>query len=233
MDSKFTYLIINIFTLLYPVAQSFEHRLKYFKQWYALFPAITITGAYFIIWDVLKTYYGVWSFNPKYLTGIYIINLPIEEWLFFITVPYACIFIYEVMNYFIRKDLIGTKSINISKILGLILVFLAVVNFEKSYTFVMFLSQGLFLLIIAFYVKPIWLGRFYLAYLVTLVPFLLVNGLLTSLPVVIYNDAENLGIRIYTIPIEDTMYSMMLLLMNTTIYEFIRNRKRNTNQQVG
>jgi lycopene cyclase domain-containing protein len=69
------------------------------------------------------------------------------------------------------------------------------------------------------------MGWFYLAYFVSLVPFLIVNGILTSLPVVWYNNAHNLGIRLYTIPIEDTMYSLLLLLMNVWLYEGIKNSK--------
>ena len=66
------------------------------------------------------------------------------------------------------------------------------------------------------------LGRFYAAYLVHLIPFLLVNGVLTALPIVWYNNDQNLSLRIGTIPIEDTMYSMLLLLLNITIYEWLK-----------
>ncbi|MGN6477917.1 MAG: lycopene cyclase domain-containing protein, partial [Flavipsychrobacter sp.] len=51
-----------------------------------------------------------------------------------------------------------------------------------------------------------------------------VNGLLTSLPVVIYNDTENLGVRMYTIPVEDTFYGLFLLLGNITIMEWAKHR---------
>ncbi|MFM7727525.1 MAG: lycopene cyclase domain-containing protein, partial [Flavobacteriales bacterium] len=74
--------------------------------------------------------------------------------------------------------------------------------------------------------NPAWLGRFYRSYLVCLIPFLLVNGLLTSLPVVTYNDLENLGIRIHTIPVEDTQYTLLLLLMNVTLFEHFRSKFR-------
>jgi lycopene cyclase domain-containing protein len=56
------------------------------------------------------------------------------------------------------------------------------------------------------------LRTFLYSFLIALIPFLIVNGLLTSIPVVLYNDAENLGIRIYTIPVEDVFYGYALLL---------------------
>ena len=225
MDSKLTYLLINLLTISYPIAQSFEHRLRFYKNWFALFPAIAITGSFFIIWDVGKTYFGVWSFNPEYLIGINIINIPLEEWLFFLTVPYACVFIYEVTNYFVKRDYFENYAITISKILGFILLIVAVINYDRAYTFVMFFLQGTYLLLISYYFKPKWLGRFYLAYSTSLLPFALVNGVLTALPVVIYNSSEILGIRLYTIPIEDTMYSMMLILMNIHLYEFFKGKR--------
>ena len=63
---------------------------------------------------------------------------------------------------------------------------------------------------------------FLLAYLIILIPFLLVNGLLTAIPVVLYNDSENLGIRLYTIPIEDIFYGMLLIMMNVIGYERLK-----------
>ncbi|MBE2190459.1 MAG: lycopene cyclase domain-containing protein [Candidatus Kapabacteria bacterium] len=226
MDSIYTYLLINIATIAYPIAQSFERRLKFYNNWRFLFPAMAITGSYFIVWDILKTYYKVWEFNPKYLLGINIINLPIEEWLFFITVPFACVFLYEVLNYYVKKDILGNIAPSISLYLGLILVVLAFLNYDKAYTFVVFLLQGAFLLLHFFVLKRQWLGRFFLAYFVSLVPFMVVNGILTSLPVVIYDNTQNLGIRLYTIPIEDTIYSMMLIMMNITFYEQFRNKSK-------
>ncbi|MBX3042956.1 MAG: lycopene cyclase domain-containing protein [Candidatus Kapabacteria bacterium] len=224
MEAKFTYLLLNLFTISYPLAQSFEWRLTYYKSWYALFPAMLLTGIFFIVWDVLKTWYGVWSFNPEYLIGINIINLPLEEWLFFVTVPYACVFIYEVMNYYVKKDVFGNISKQISLILGIFILVSGLLNNDKAYTFVMFSLQGIYLILMSLYFKPKWFGRFFLAYLVSLIPFGLVNGILTALPVVIYNNAENLGIRLYTIPIEDTMYSMMLMMMNIHLYEFFKSK---------
>ncbi|WP_373495409.1 lycopene cyclase domain-containing protein [Aquiflexum sp.] len=226
---KFLYLTLNLLTVAFPLVRSFESRIQYAKKWYALFPAIGITSLFFLVWDHWFTVIGVWEFNPRYLTGIYIFELPIEEWLFFLTVPFACVFIYEVLNYFIKNDILGSVARPITFILIPAFLIIGLLNLDKWYTSVNFLVATAMLSIHYIFYQGKYLGRFYLAYMVSMIPFLFVNGILTGSfieePVVIYNNAENLGIRLFTIPIEDTVYSMTLLLMNITIYERIRNTK--------
>jgi lycopene cyclase domain-containing protein len=71
---------------------------------------------------------------------------------------------------------------------------------------------------------------FLLAYLVSMIPFLIVNGLLTGSfleePIVWYDDSQNLGIRIFTIPVEDTIYSLMMLLMTIQLMEWFKAREK-------
>lgn len=69
-----------------------------------------------------------------------------------------------------------------------------------------------------------WLSHYYITYLVTLVPFFIVNGVLTSLPVVSYNNAENFGIRLFSIPVEDTAYLMGMMLIVFMVYEKLKAR---------
>jgi hypothetical protein len=57
-----------------------------------------------------------------------------------------------------------------------------------------------------------------------LIPFFIVNGILTSLPVIWYNNQATLGIRIGTIPVEDFIYNGGLLLLAIMGYEW-SNRK--------
>ncbi|MFT5915746.1 MAG: lycopene cyclase domain-containing protein [Flammeovirgaceae bacterium] len=228
----YTYLLLNILTISYPLYKSFDSRVDFYKKWKNLFIAISITGAVFLYWDYLFTDWGVWSFNEEYILGIHFFQLPIEEWLFFLTVPFACIFIHEVLKYFVKKDILQPYTKQITLFLIILFGVISTKNPDKLYTFVNFGLATILLGVHWSLFDKQMIGRFYLTYLVTLIPFLIVNGILTYLPVVEYDNAENLRFRIGTIPIEDMVYSMILLFMNLTIYEYLNRRDLAKSNQV-
>jgi len=224
MDKHYTYLLINFFTILFPVLLSFDKKVAFSKQWKYIFPGLIITGLLFLVWDYIFTIYNVWSFNPDYVIGLWYFNLPLEEILFFITVPFACLFIYECLNKYMKKDLLAGVSRYITALLLVLSVVILFFYHNRVYTLITF---GL-LLVLSLYgllKKPLNLGRFYLAYLVSLLPFYIVNGLLTSIPVVLYNDAQNMSFRVGTIPFEDHFYSLAMLMLNMLFFEYFRAGK--------
>lgn len=223
---NFTYLLILAGTIAGPLALSFEKQVRFYSKLKYLLPAILFSGAVFILWDLRFEELGIWSFNPKYITGIYIKNLPIEEWLFFIIIPYSCVFIYEVINVKLPNFNSSNLFVAVSLVLLVIFAIVAYIARQNLYTFFTFFLLTIYFGYTVFRnkFKPHY-SRFYLTYAISLLPFLLVNGLLTGLPVVEYNDAHNLGIRIITIPIEDFFYLFLLLLINLTIYEYMKKQK--------
>jgi len=224
MNDNFLYLYINFGTILFPLLFSFERRVAFFKQWRFLLPALLITATGFLLWDHIFTASGVWGFNARYTSGLQIGDLPIEEVLFFITIPYASIFIYAFLNYLYPETAFfdrNTLKINIA--LMLICGILLFAFYDRAYTAVNCSVALLLLAIQTFLIRGAYMGRFYRFYLWHLVPFFLVNGLLTGTgiaePVVWYNNAETIGFRLFTIPVEDTLYSFSLMLMNIMIME--------------
>lgn len=222
------YLAINAATLAGPLARSFEPRIAYWRRWHALLPALALTLAFFIVWDAVFTAWGVWGFNDDYLVGCRMWGLPVEEWLFFVTVPYACLFIYEVLNHFVRRDWLGNAARWVGWGLAAIGVAVVAGHWGRLYTCSAF---GLMVLLLLVHTVPRpkpWLGRFLLAYGVSLLPFFLVNGVLTGgvteSPIVWYDDAHNLGIRLWTIPADDLAYGLDLMLMNVGYYEWFKRR---------
>tara|TARA_R110000868_G_scaffold317743_4_gene578539 strand:- start:1331 stop:2017 length:687 start_codon:yes stop_codon:yes gene_type:complete len=225
-EVKYTYLLVNLCSIAIPLAFSFEGKLQFYKKWKALFPALLIPALLFIIWDSLFTAQGVWGFNEQYLTGIKLYNLPLEEVLFFFCIPYCCVFSYEVLNYFFKQDLLGKYARYGATILAYMLVAIAFQYSDLSYTFYTAIFTLAFLLLhLVILKKPYW-SRLVFAYLVILIPFFIVNGILTGTglenPVVWYNDAENLGIRLLSIPIEDSIYGFLLIGANISLYEYFK-----------
>lgn len=223
------YFFLHLFTLSFPLARSFESRIRYASKWKYLFPAIAITATFFLMWDVIFTKNGVWGFNDYYLIGISLFGLPLEEWLFFLTVPFSSVFIYECVLYFMKNEIMSGKSRYVFLGLAFIFIAIALFNTDRAYTFWNFLFTGIFIIISIYLLKPANPDRFLIAYLIHLLPFLLVNGVLTGAftdhPIVWYNDEQNLGIRVFTIPVEDLVYALLLLFMNVSFYEFFMRRK--------
>lgn len=208
---------------------SFYSKANFSKKWKYLWIAILIPGILFLIWDEIFTQWNIWGFNPEYLTGIYLGQLPLEEVLFFICIPYACVFTYEALNYLIKKDHFARhqKTISIVLIIGSLII--AAFNLNKWYTATTFIGLAVYLGTLQFVTKSGFLSRFYFSYMFVLIPFFIVNGILTGSfiegEIVWYNDAENLGIRMGTIPVEDTFYGMLLLVMNVSIFEWLQRKK--------
>ena len=67
-------------------------------------------------------------------------------------------------------------------------------------------------------------------FFILLIPFSIVNGLLTGTliknQVVWYNNNENLSIRLGTIPIEDIFYALLVLLMVMIGYQISLNNNK-------
>ena len=226
---QYLYLTLNLAAFIVPFAFSFYPKANFSKKWKYVIPAILITGIIFLVWDEIFTRMGVWGFSERYVTGINILSLPVEEVLFFFCIPYACVFTYFAMNHLVDRDhLFPHQEIITSVIIVGCLVF-GMYAMNHAYTGVTFLALGLFLAWHLLKLRPRYMGRFYFAYGVLLIPFLIVNGILTGSfiegEVVWYNDNENLGLRIGTIPVEDIFYGMLMILMSITIAEELERRE--------
>jgi lycopene cyclase domain-containing protein len=63
-----------------------------------------------------------------------------------------------------------------------------------------------------------------ISFLISMIPFFIVNGVLTGTgldaPIVWYNDLENTGIRYFTIPMEDVVYGWTLIALIIAVFQF-------------
>ncbi len=228
---KSLYLYVNLFTILVPFIFSFHKKLKFHLHFSSFLKASSLVAIPFILWDGYFTSLGIWGFNENYISGIKFFHLPIEEVLFFFCIPFSCIFTYHCLRLFF--NLKWKEKTERVIILSLVL-FLFVVGFiylSHLYTSVTFISLAILLIILKFYFQVHWLSSFLSVYVVLLIPFSIVNGILTGTgldsPVVWYNESHIIGLRLMTIPFEDVFYGLELLLLNVFFYHRFLDEKAN------
>ena len=150
---QWLYLLINFLTVIIPFLFSFHGKLRFNKYFRQFFLANIIVAVLFIIWDIMFTARGVWGFNPLYVTGISIFNLPIEEVLFFICIPFACVFTYHSLSLFWKIKWSPAAENTVVSILAAGLLLTGLFNYDKLYTVVTFIGTALALVAIRYYFK--------------------------------------------------------------------------------
>jgi lycopene cyclase domain-containing protein len=220
------YLLINILIISVPLALSFDRRVRFYRSWISVFGAILIVGAIYVVWDMWMAHRGDWGFNERFAGTAHIGGLPTGELLFFVTVPYSCLFIYEVVRVYFKE-----RRYSIPRafwyFLSALLLAAAFFFRHQNYTFTVLLSAAAFFLITTVGFSEILSSRsFWLFMAISFVPFLLFNGLLTALPVVVYSQKAIWGIRIITIPLEDFFYSFSLLGFSALIFRAFKKLKK-------
>ena len=159
---SYSYLFIDLACIIIPFLASFYPKHGFFKKWKAFFIANSIIASIFITWDYWFTKIGVWGFNPDYLTGFYVGNLPIEEILFFICIPYACVFSYFAFKYIFKRNPLQENHDIITNIFLVTLFVISIFNIDKVYTVITFLSTSLLLLFLKY--KKVNLSYHYLSW---------------------------------------------------------------------
>ncbi|TWP22577.1 lycopene cyclase domain-containing protein [Apibacter muscae] len=206
----YTYITVLFFTVIICLIASFNPLIKFNKYFGVFIKSAICASIPFILWDVYFTHLGVWWFDTRYTLGITIAGLPIEEWLFFICIPFSCIFTYYCID----------KFFNIRWLRGFnnMIVFFSIVTCSliallyspKIYTLITTLATILTLIFLHFIARAYWISQASFVFTILMLGFFPVNGILTGFgldhPIVNYNPKDYMGVRMGTIPIEDAIY---------------------------
>lgn len=209
---------------------SFEKKIHFISKLPKYLIGLIPVFLLFLPWDIWFTALGVWGFNPDYLTGLYLVNLPVEEWLFFLAIPVASGFIYENVKLFIPiKKKPEQIFIWFFRLVSVILAIAAILMSKQLYTSITFGLTSVFIAYLSWLKIPAWFYHFVIAYFIVLIPFLGINGALTGSftdsPVVWYNSDHIIGWRIFTIPVEDSIYNLLMMGMMVFTFEYVQRRK--------
>ncbi len=225
----YTYSAILFFTVIICFIASYDKRIYFNRHFGEFLKSAIIVAIPFIAWDIWFTAKGVWWFNTDYTLGIVLAGLPIEEWLFFICIPFSCIFTYFCFEKFFRLGWLCGFNNLIVFISVVICSVMALLHYDKIYTLITAIATLTTLIYLHFIVRAEWIGKASLVFTVLMLGFLPVNGVLTGTglesPIVNYNPRDFLGVRILTIPIEDAVYGYTQFLL--VLYFFKLFKKRN------
>jgi lycopene cyclase domain-containing protein len=220
------YLAVELCALAIPLAFSFDRKVAYFRMWPYLLPSILITAALFVSLDIYFTSNGIWGFNPEYHSSIMIAGLPLEELLFFIIIPYCSLFVHYVfIEYFPGIALKKRISGILTALLIIFLLIAAVLNLTRTYTSFYSVLTAVIILV-GWLANSEMLSRFYITFLIIMIPFLLVNSILTGSFIdgeVFWYDSNAIsGFRLFSIPVEDVLFGFSLILLNLVVAERLK-----------
>jgi lycopene cyclase domain-containing protein len=189
-----------------------------------MLPAILFSGAIFILFNNRLLETGILDFNQKYLVGKTLYHLPIEEWFYLLIISLLSFAVYLLVS--VKFEKTGNQYI----LLALSVVLLAGIAYVAWSTRDKLIPFFISFLLAIYFAYTLFrkrfqehLAKFYISFLITAVPFFISKAILNSLPVIIYSNEHIFGIRLINMPVEEFGYLFLLMLINITIFEYLRN----------
>lgn len=226
--TAYTYLLINFLTIIICFIFSFHPKIKFNRFFLPFLAASILVAIPFVIWDAYFTKIGVWWFNDNYLIGIRLFGLPIEEWLFFICIPFSCTFTYYCIDRYYPMTFLKKHNNKVAIIFIIVSIVVSIFYWEMIYTKITFLLLALSIITLQYILKVNWLTKALVIYICLLPGFFMVNGVLTGTglesPIVNYNPKDFANIRLGTIPMEDAFYGFMMILWNLYFFDIFKHK---------
>lgn len=215
------YYIFNLFIALSGIVgwRVFKRNVSFSLK--RFLPVVLYVSLPFVLWDVWAANEGHWAFSDRFIFGPYIAGIPLEEILFFVTVPLAMCIVWESVSGRIAEKRLRYDDRALWVVLSIAGIVMLIINWDRGYTrsaLLGYLVVNTFLYVFR-YLKS---KHFAVFSLIHLVVFFVSNTVLTSLPVITYGEGSYIGYRIGTIPIEDFFFSYALINLALLAY----NRKR-------
>lgn len=217
-----TYLLLGLGVLIIPVVLIFVKSTGFSKVIRPAIPAALVTGIIFSIFASVLVLLNAWNFNPAYLTGISVWQIPAEEMFFYMVMSFTGIGIYTTLNTLFPNNNLDKFSFSFSNLVLGICVAMLFFTYTKWYSAIAFGSLFILIFYIEYINKIRFMFRFYRAFLSSLLIFWICQGILTAIPVVWYIDIIKL--KLGTIPFETHFYDMSLFLLAIYLFELFKSK---------
>jgi len=93
-----SYLAVLAACLIGTLPLEFVLHTRVYRRWRRLVVALAPGFVLGVLWDNYAVGAGHWTFDPRYVTGIDVLGLPVEEVLFFIVIPICSVLTIEAVR---------------------------------------------------------------------------------------------------------------------------------------
>ena len=215
-----TILLIMAVVLIAKITNDLLFEIKY------ILPAVAFSAIIFLMINIRLAELRVFVYNPNYLSGVNWLQYPAEEWLL---LPVLSLLSFS-SYLFAKKRLTSFEKPNLFVIISLVLLVVSGLitwfSRQKIYPFSMFTLLTIYLGYTVFRNRfKHHLTSFYLAFLIMIIPFFVLRAVVFSSQVIIPDNNYLVGISLVNMPVEEFAFLFLLMLINITIYEYLRERR--------
>jgi len=222
----YTFLLLNLFVVLIPILLTLDKKVTGVESLkFNILPSLIVTFVFSEI-AVFLTGLKAWNFNTAYLIGSSYRGLPIEEYLFLFTFSCAGLGIYNYLNAKFPKNDLQKYGLAVSHMLIGLCIALLFFAYTKWYTAITFAFLMLLLIGVEYINTLRFMYRFYRAFALALIPFYICYGILCNLPVISYDEKQNVGFDLAQIPFENYFFMMGTLLLGVYLLEVFKSRRK-------
>lgn len=223
---NYTFLILNFFIVLIPFALMLDRKVKNtadIKN--TLLPSLIVMFVFSEV-AVFLTGLKAWNFNQIYLVGSSYRGLPLEAYLFLFSFSFAGLGIYNYLNIKFPKNELQKYSLTFSNLMMGICIAFLFFGYTKWYTAITFAFLILLLFGVEYINKLRFMYKFYRAFVVMLIPFYIIYGIICNLPIIVYDIKQNIRFSLFKIPFENYFFMMATLLLGVYLMETLKSRKK-------
>lgn len=214
------YALFNLVVFAEPLIFTLVFMPWFWRQWQVVLGVFVFVALPWLWLDTISFARGWWNYNEAFIFGPRLFNLPLEEVCFFVSVPFAAMVVWALINYKVPGTVKkGRARLGLAFIAAAALIFVAVFFRERTVVEVLLLLATVSIL---WFSPIIYTRAFWWWNLTSLGLLLLFQTVLAGMPVFLYNDTFASGIRVGTIPLEDFLYNFSLLNMVALAFSSFR-----------
>lgn len=222
----YTGLILGLAILVLPLLANLYFKIPDFKRVLTNFlKTYSVAGLGILFLNSFILERGDWSIASRYLSKINIGIIPVEFFLFFFAVPFAGIVLYEIINLKYKEKRIALDN-SFFYLFAFTFFALSIITANHSYTTNVFFLNGVLMLVVSYFKNAnVFLTKnFYIFTLLSLIPFIIIDAILTMTPILTYKSASIIGFKVGSLAIEDFFLIFFLGSAFLTVYYLFKKK---------